>query len=214
MFVLKDWSDQVISLIKNFWYCSTAHRKKFYIFKNLATAYPLPLQLPGPSHPLHLFQAHQAFSHLFEFAHTFSSPRLLFPTFFLVNYSSSKAWLVVVIVQSLSCVQLFATPWTIACQASLSFTIYLPEFPQIRMYPNPLDKNGSESVIYIRLKLAKTHTKWVIWKSTHTIGNPRVAQDLRMVDSVAQHYCQSAKFCPFPTIFNICVILKLVPLVP
>ena len=29
----------------------------------------------------------------------------------------------VVIVQSLSCVQLFATPWTAACQASLSFTI-------------------------------------------------------------------------------------------
>ena len=30
---------------------------------------------------------------------------------------------VVVVVQSLSCVQLFATPWTAACQASLSFTI-------------------------------------------------------------------------------------------
>ena len=31
--------------------------------------------------------------------------------------------LVVVVVQSLSPVQLFATPWTAACQASLSFTI-------------------------------------------------------------------------------------------
>ena len=30
-----------------------------------------------------------------------------------------------VVVQSLSCVQLFATPWTAACQASLSFTISL-----------------------------------------------------------------------------------------
>ena len=28
-----------------------------------------------------------------------------------------------VVIQSLSCVQLFATPWTMACQASLSFTI-------------------------------------------------------------------------------------------
>ena len=28
-----------------------------------------------------------------------------------------------VVVQSLSCIQLFATPWTSACQASLSFTI-------------------------------------------------------------------------------------------
>ena len=30
---------------------------------------------------------------------------------------------IVVIVQSLSCVWLFATPWTAACQASLSFTV-------------------------------------------------------------------------------------------
>ena len=29
----------------------------------------------------------------------------------------------VLVVQSLSCVHLFATPWTAACQASLSFTI-------------------------------------------------------------------------------------------
>ena len=28
-----------------------------------------------------------------------------------------------VVVQSLSCVRLFVTPWTAACQASLSFTI-------------------------------------------------------------------------------------------
>ena len=32
-------------------------------------------------------------------------------------------WFVIVIVESLSCVQLFVTPWTAACQASLSFTI-------------------------------------------------------------------------------------------
>ena len=30
---------------------------------------------------------------------------------------------VVVVVQSLNCVRLFVTPWTVACQASLSFTI-------------------------------------------------------------------------------------------
>ena len=30
---------------------------------------------------------------------------------------------VVVVVQSLSCIQLFATPWTAACQTSLSFTM-------------------------------------------------------------------------------------------
>ena len=34
-------------------------------------------------------------------------------------------WIVwfVVVIQSLSCVWLFATPWTVACQASLSFSI-------------------------------------------------------------------------------------------
>ena len=36
---------------------------------------------------------------------------------------SSKGGKTFVVVQSLSHVQLFATPWTIACQASLSFTI-------------------------------------------------------------------------------------------
>ena len=73
-------------------------------------------------------------------------------------------------VQSLSCVQLFATPWTAACQASLSITnswsflrlvsielvmpsnhlilcrflLLLPSiFPSIRVFPN-------ESVVYIR----------------------------------------------------------------
>ena len=30
---------------------------------------------------------------------------------------------IIVVVQSLSCVQLFVTPWTTACQASLSFNI-------------------------------------------------------------------------------------------
>ena len=36
----------------------------------------------------------------------------------------------IVVVQSLSCIQLFATPWTVACQASLSLTISqsLPRF--------------------------------------------------------------------------------------
>ena len=36
---------------------------------------------------------------------------------------STLAGTCVAIVQSLSCVQLFATPWTAACQASLSFTV-------------------------------------------------------------------------------------------
>ena len=31
--------------------------------------------------------------------------------------------MIAVVVQSLSCVQLFATPWPVACQASLSFTV-------------------------------------------------------------------------------------------
>ena len=35
----------------------------------------------------------------------------------------AKCCIAFVVAQSLSCVQLFATPWTAACQASLSFTI-------------------------------------------------------------------------------------------
>ena len=41
----------------------------------------------------------------------------LFPTLLLENLVSQFG-----LVQSLSCVQLFATPWTAACQASLSIT--------------------------------------------------------------------------------------------
>ena len=36
-------------------------------------------------------------------------------------------------VQSLNCVRLFATPWTVACQASLSIT-KLPEFTQTHIH--------------------------------------------------------------------------------
>ena len=36
---------------------------------------------------------------------------------------SPKAGSVIYVVQLLSCVRLFVTPWTGACQASLSFTI-------------------------------------------------------------------------------------------
>ena len=38
------------------------------------------------------------------------------------NFVKQCLFLVVVAVQSLSCVQLSATPWTAACQASLSIT--------------------------------------------------------------------------------------------
>ena len=79
-----------------------------------------------------------------------------------------------IVVQLLSCVQLFATPWTAACQASLSFTIswsllrimsvdseipsnhlilcfpllLLPSiFPSIRFFPNgQLFASGGQSI--------------------------------------------------------------------
>ena len=72
----------------------------------------------------------------------------------------------VLVVQSLSCVRPFETPWTAACQASLSFTMswsllepvmpsnhlivshpfpFIPSiFPNIKVFPN-------ESVLYIRI---------------------------------------------------------------
>ena len=42
----------------------------------------------------------------------------------LFRYDLNQIPYTVVIVQSLSCVWLLATPWTAACQASLSFTIF------------------------------------------------------------------------------------------
>ena len=42
---------------------------------------------------------------------------------FYILHTSSCLPNILVIVQSLSCVWLFVTPWTAACQASLSFTI-------------------------------------------------------------------------------------------
>ena len=47
---------------------------------------------------------------------------LLISTVYLLSYLCLWA-LLAVLVQSLSCVQLFATPWTAACQGFLSFTI-------------------------------------------------------------------------------------------
>ena len=41
---------------------------------------------------------------------------------FYVNYMFIISFLEIVVVQPLSCVRLFATLWTAACQASLSFT--------------------------------------------------------------------------------------------
>ena len=87
------------------------------------------------------------------------------------NCYSLKA--LVVVVQSLSCVQLFAIPWTAACQASLSFIIswsllklmsiesmmlsnqlilcrpplLLPLiFPSIRVFSNELFISGGQSI--------------------------------------------------------------------
>ena len=48
---------------------------------------------------------------------------LIIPPNELSKIPSPSPKIVVVLVQSLSCVRLFATPWTAACQASLSFTI-------------------------------------------------------------------------------------------
>ena len=62
-------------------------------------------------------------SYIFSFHLCIISPlsSLFFPILFLISRSS--IWFVfVVVVQSLSCVQLFATPWTAAHHASLSFT--------------------------------------------------------------------------------------------
>ena len=73
---------------------------------------------------------------------------------------------VVVVVQLLSCVRLFVTPWTAACQASLSFTIFwslvklmpiklvMPSNPLILCHPllllpSPFPVSGSFLMSYL-----------------------------------------------------------------
>ena len=50
-----------------------------------------------------------------------SSHKWILPIFFPEKIKNDKLY--IVIIQSLSCVQLFVTQWTAAHQASLSFTI-------------------------------------------------------------------------------------------
>jgi len=96
--------------------------------------------------------------------------KLCFSSLFMVDPSGIYIWLCVVVVQSLNHIQLFATPWTAAHQASLSFTVsrsllklvsidlvmpsnrlilchpclFLPSvFPSIKIFP-------SESALHIR----------------------------------------------------------------
>ena len=45
-------------------------------------------------------------------------------TCFFLSLCPPPVWPFVVVVQLLSCVQLFEIPWTAVCQASLSFTIF------------------------------------------------------------------------------------------
>ena len=55
--------------------------------------------------------------------HIFSAPFLPAPTAAMPQASDPTAFFCFVVVQLLSCVQLFVIPWTTAHQASLSFTI-------------------------------------------------------------------------------------------
>ena len=67
-----------------------------------------------PSHPLVCSEPHWGSD---ELRYRASPPaQSSFSSYIHVSYN-------IVVVQSLNCVQLFVTPWTRACQASLSFTI-------------------------------------------------------------------------------------------
>ena len=65
------------------------------------------------------------------FVHCFKVTKLFVYCHLLATYSKPIPELVVI--QSLSHVQLFATLWTEACQASLSFT-HLPELAQTHVH--------------------------------------------------------------------------------
>ena len=56
--------------------------------------------------------------------HYNTCPFLLYMLYMISTKGDNcSLWMVVAVVQLLSCVWLFATPWTAACQASLSFTV-------------------------------------------------------------------------------------------
>ena len=81
-------------------------------------------------------------------------------------------------VQSLSHVQLFATPWTVACQASLSFTIsqsllklmsivsVMPKPSDPLLSPSPPTLNLSQhQCLFIRANELAFHIRWTMYWS-------------------------------------------------
>ena len=100
-----------------------------------------------------------------------------------IQFLSQTAREYVAIVQSLSCVQLFATPWTVACQASLSFTIsqsllklmciesMMPSNHLILCYPLLLLPSIFPSIRVFSNELA-LHIKWPrYWSFSINISN-------------------------------------------
>ena len=58
---------------------------------------------------------------------------------FSLTASKGKNWYVVVVIESLSHVQLFVTPWTVARQASLSMGFPRQEYWSELQFPSPED---------------------------------------------------------------------------
>ena len=75
---------------------------------------------------------------------------------FVLWYLYSCVCVYVCVCESLSCVRLFATPWTIACQASLSMEFSRQEYwiglpvPSSGVLPNPGIKPTSHSLLPCR----------------------------------------------------------------
>ena len=69
-----------------------------------------------------------------------------------------------IVVQSLSCVQLFETPWTVVCQNSLSVEFCRQEYWSELSFPSPGDLPDPG------IKLCLLHCRWILYPLSH-LGN-------------------------------------------
>ena len=100
----------------------------------------------------------------------------------LVSVGSSRGLAKPVVVQLLSCVRLFATPWTVACQASLFFTI-------------------SQSLLKLMsIELLMTSNHFVLWRPLLLL--PSVIPGIRVFSNESAPCIRWSKYWSFS--FSIC----------
>ena len=94
--------------------------------------------------------------------------------FILPKLSKQNCWNLAAHVQSLSCIQLFATPWVIACQVPLSKTSSSQEYWSVLPVPSPGDLPNPG------VKLASPALQVNSSSLSHQ-GSPNLAEDMQII---------------------------------